>query len=640
MNLASGVSELTAKQKNLTATERAELSCKRARRFEDAGDYASAYAALVEYWPDRNMPPVIAGLPQSTQGDLLLRIGNVAALLESADQMTGTQDTAKNLITRSIEVFEETGQPEKVAQARADLAMSYWREGEFDEARVLLKLVLGQLSDTQRELRTRALIRRAIVEKTAGRYIDALALYKEAEPLVDEADDHALKGSFHIGLGTLLNCRGLSERRTDFIDQSLIEFAAASFHFEEAGNCRYVARVENNLGFLYYTIGRYQDAHEHLDRARKLFMKLKDVGTAAQVDETRARTLLAESRLREAERTIKAAVKVLEKGGQQAVLAEALTTQGTIVARMGYPGRAALLLQRAIVVAETVGDREGSGRAHLTIVEELGGQTPLKQLAEVYESAADLLDPSQDPATNKRLIACARKIINALLSEEKREPSEMEERSWNGFSMRREIEKIEKVLIKRALRDAGGSVTKASHLLGFHHHQSLISLINSRHRELLPQRSLVRRRHRHLFSKPQKSNKKVAAVIIENQISVLHVEDYRPVTRMVKDVLGSGYHVASCPNGLVALEFLKTKDRLDLLIVDNNLPGISGLELVLRVRSIVQRRTLPIIMLSGDDVEKEAWRAGVDAFLEKSKAAKELPGTVERLLKEKEEDTY
>jgi CheY-like chemotaxis protein len=62
------------------------------------------------------------------------------------------------------------------------------------------------------------------------------------------------------------------------------------------------------------------------------------------------------------------------------------------------------------------------------------------------------------------------------------------------------------------------------------------------------------------------------------------------------------------------------------------------LELVLRVRSIVHRRSLPIIMLSGDDVEKEAWRAGVDAFLQKSKAAKQLAGTVERVLNEKEED--
>ena len=64
--------------------------------------------------------------------------------------------------------------------------------------------------------------------------------------------------------------------------------------------------------------------------------------------------------------TIKTAVRVLEKGVQQAVLAEALTTQGIIAARMGNQARAGLLLQCAIVIAETVGDREGSGRAHLT----------------------------------------------------------------------------------------------------------------------------------------------------------------------------------------------------------------------------------------------------------------------------------
>lgn len=639
MKLESHLSTFQNESLNFPLQKRAELACDASRQLERAGNFQGASDALVDFWPDRTIPPKVKGLNLVNQANLLLRAGNVAGGLESADQMSGSQEMSKNLLTKSIEIFQKLEQHEKVAEARVDLALCYWREGEFDEARVLLKRVLDDIADTQVELRARALVCRAMVEKTAGRYIDALALYKKAQPLIDGTDDHALKGAFHNGLATLLNCRGLSEHRLDFIDQSLIEFAAASFHFEHVGNTRYLARVENNLGFLYFTIGRYQDAHEHLDRARTLFVRLKDAGTAAQVDETRARTMLAEGRLREAERMIKAAIRVLENSGQHAVLAEALTTQGTIVARMGHPARAALLLQQAIVVAETVGDREGSGRAHLTIVEELGGQTPLKQLAELYGSAADLLDQSQDPATNKRLIACARRIMDALLVEAKRGSSEMEERPWDGFSMRKEIEQIEKILIKRALRDAGGSVTKASQLLGFHHHQSLISLINSRHRELLPQRSVVRRRHHHLFSKPPRSKKKVVPVKVENQISVLHVEDYKPVARMVRDALGGGYHVESCANGLAALEFLRTKDQLDVLIVDSNLPGISGLELVLRVRSIVQRRNLPIIMLSGDDVEKEAWRAGVDAFLEKSKAAKDLAGTVERLLKEKEEDT-
>ena len=423
-----------------------------------------------------------------------------------------------------------------------------------------------------------------------------------------------------------------------FLDRALIEYAAASFHFEQAGNTRYLARVENNLGFLYFTIGRYQDAHYHLDRARDLFLQLKDVGTAAQVDETRARTLLAEGSLKNAERTIKAAVRVLEKGGQQAVLAEALTTQGIIAARTGNEARAALLLQRAIVVAETVGDREGSGRAHLTIVEELGSQTGVRQLVEIYQSAVELLEHSQDPATHKRLISCARKVITALLVEKPGGGFMPKPDSWEGFSLRREIKKIERNLIERSLRDASGSVTKASQLLGFRHHQSLVSLLNNRHKDLIGHRTAVRKRRRHLFSQPKQSEKKAPATPVPNQISILHVEGHKLIGRQFESLLvSSGFGVQLCSDGFRAWDILKTKAPYDVLIVNHNLPGVSGLELVLRVRSMVHRRTLPIIMLSDDDVEKEAWRAGVDAFLRTSEAAKKLTATLLRILEESQE---
>ncbi|HEX5701720.1 MAG TPA: response regulator [Pyrinomonadaceae bacterium] len=432
----------------------------------------------------------------------------------------------------------------------------------------------------------------------------------------------------------------VAESRSEFLDKALIENAAASFYHEKAGNFRYLARVENNLGFLYFTIGRYQDAHYHLDRARDLFLQLKDVGTAAQVDETRARTLLAEGNLKAAERTIKAAVRVLEKGGQQAVLAEALTTQGIIAARTGNEARAALLLQRAIVVAETVGDREGSGRAHLTIVEELGSQTGVRQLVEIYQSAVELLEHSQDPATHKRLISCARKVIAALLVEKPGGGFMPKPDSWEGFSLRREIKKIERNLIERSLRDASGSVTKASQLLGFKHHQSLVSLLNNRHKDLIGHRTAVRKRRRHLFSQPKQSEKKTPATPVPNQVSILHVEGHKLIGRQFEELLvSSGFGVQLCTGGLRAWEILKTKVPYDVLIVNHNLPEVSGLELVLRVRSMVHRRTLPIIMLSDDDVEKEAWRAGVDAFLRTSEAAKKLTATLFRILEESREES-
>jgi hypothetical protein len=37
-------------------------------------------------------------------------------------------------------------------------------------------------------------------------------------------------------------------------------------------------------------------------------------------------------------------------------------------------------------------------------------------------------------------------------------------------------------------------------------------------------------------------------------------------------------------------------------------------------------------MLSGDDIETDAWRAGVKAFLRKPEGIDELPSTLDRLL--------
>lgn len=620
------------RDQNLPVAERADLACRLAKKLETTGEYEAAYEALSEFWPDRSESPALENLDEATKAKVLLRIGALAGWLGGTSH-TISQETAKNFITSSIENFEAQGDTVGSAEAHKDLAICYWREGAFEEARIHLREALKSYRDNDRlELRAVILIWYGLVEADAGRLHEALRRYDEAAPLIEKIEDHWIKGTFHAQFGMAFRRLATPENREDYFDRALIEYAAASFHFEQVGNVRALARLENNLGFLYFAIGRYSDAHEHLNRARSLFLQLKDVAAAVYVDETRARTFLAEGRLREAERMIKSAVKVLERGGQQALLAEALTTYGAITARMGNHARATYLLQRAIVIAETAGDRQGSGRAHLTIVEELGGHTPLKQLAEIYTSAIELLDRSQDPATNKRLVAGARKVIDALLANESRDVSAPEVTSWDGFSLRREVRKIEKLLIERALRDGGGSVTKASQLLGFKHHQSLIGLINSRHRDLLTQRSVVRRRRHHLFSQPKRTKRKAAPGKAANQLSVIHVEDHKPVARMVKDVLGADYHVQSYANGVTALDLLKTETPVDALIVDNNLPGISGLELVLRTRSLSHRRNLPIIMLSGDNVEKEAWRAGVDAFVEKAQTADQLPSTLARVI--------
>jgi CheY-like chemotaxis protein len=337
----------------------------------------------------------------------------------------------------------------------------------------------------------------------------------------------------------------------------------------------------------------------------------------------------------------RSAVRTLRKGGEQAVLAEALTTHASALARLGNDARARAFFEEAIAVAETAGDPEGAGRAKLSIVEELGEKLSIEELTSIYCSAIDLLKGSQDPSTAKRLISCAKKLFDVVKRLELKPEEELQDLTWERFSFKQHLRAWEREVIERALRDARGSVTKAARLLGFRHHQSLISLINSRHKELLKTRSMVRKRRRHLFSAPKRAQKKTAEAGAKpdaSQISILHVEDNKQVANLIADILGSeGIAVKTCVNGMTALKWLAGDARYDVVIVDNDLPGLSGLELVRRARKITHRRRTPIIMLSGNDIEKEAWRAGADEFLRKPEAVDKVSSTIARLLEEQKE---
>ncbi len=632
MNLTAQLAALREETRGLTAVERAGRCCDLAMQLEKAGEYEVACEALSEFWPKRDRPLNLNDLDEATRAEVLLRVGALAGWLGGTDQTEGSQETAKNLITRSIDLFQRLGLSERVAEARGDLALCYWREGSYDEARITLADAINLLGNENSDLKASLLIRAGIIEERTRQLHEALRLYNEAAPLLETSEDHALKGAFHNEFGLVFKHLAVPENREDYLDRALMEYTAASFHFEQAGNTRYLARVENNLGYLFFKIGKYEEAHKHLDRARHLFLSLSDVGAVAQVDETRARTLVAENRLAEAERIVRYAVHVLQKGDQQAVLAEALTTHGVAFARLGDYPSAKRLLQRAIEVVETTGDLEGAGRAKLSIIEELSGQTPAPQLVSIYQSAAELLKRSQDPSTSKRLIACAQKVIEGLRAPEA-QGFEANDLSWASF--KREIRKAERALIARALREAEGSVTKASHLLGFKHHQSLISIVNIRHKDLLKTRSRIRKRKRHIFSESRKPKRPAEKGINKrtSTIKILHAEDDLTVARLLGEIFAlQDWKVEVCINGTHALERLSSKTHYDVLIFDKDLPGFNGLELVSRVRNIPHHRRTPIIMLSGEECEAEAGRAGVDAFLGKPQDIDQVPVTIARLL--------
>src|ERR1700679_504013 len=83
--------------------------------------------------------------------------------------------------------------------------------------------------------------------------------------------------------------------------------------------------------------------------------------------------------------------------------------------------------------------------------------------------------------------------------------------------------------------------------------------------------------------------------------TILVVDDERNIRRTLDLVLsGAGYQVLTAPDAEEARLMLDSGDhRVDLAIVDINLPGMSGLDLLARLREDAATRALPVIVISG-----------------------------------------
>src|ERR1700761_1386019 len=82
----------------------------------------------------------------------------------------------------------------------------------------------------------------------------------------------------------------------------------------------------------------------------------------------------------------------------------------------------------------------------------------------------------------------------------------------------------------------------------------------------------------------------------------------------------SGYQVEVAEDGPTALKLLETFTP-DVLQVDIQMPGMSGVEVIREVRSRAAFKTIPIIVLSSlyrPDLAKEAWSAGATKCVSKA----------------------
>jgi|SRR5580704_11127055 two-component system cell cycle response regulator DivK len=101
---------------------------------------------------------------------------------------------------------------------------------------------------------------------------------------------------------------------------------------------------------------------------------------------------------------------------------------------------------------------------------------------------------------------------------------------------------------------------------------------------------------------------------------ILIVEDNDTDVRLLKDILETrGYNILQTRDGLEAID-LALANRPDLILMDIQLPEISGLEVTRRLRGDERSRQIPIVAVTAFAMgwhEREALDSGCDAYIAK-----------------------
>ena len=121
----------------------------------------------------------------------------------------------------------------------------------------------------------------------------------------------------------------------------------------------------------------------------------------------------------------------------------------------------------------------------------------------------------------------------------------------------------------------------------------------------------------------------------DNPKRILIVEDNEIDVRLLKDILEMrGYDTLQTGDGLEAIN-LAFANLPDLILMDIQLPEISGLEVTRRLRGDERSRRIPIVAVTAFAMgwhEREALDSGCDAYISKPISVLGFLNTVESYL--------
>lgn len=113
---------------------------------------------------------------------------------------------------------------------------------------------------------------------------------------------------------------------------------------------------------------------------------------------------------------------------------------------------------------------------------------------------------------------------------------------------------------------------------------------------------------------------------------VMIVDDDRNMVKLLQTLLSlDGFTVAHEARAAYILEAIR-QERPDVVLMDKNLAGADGLEILEQIRSDTELKSVPVVIASGEDVGYRCKKAGANDFILKPYAPDYLSDTLKKVL--------
>jgi two-component system chemotaxis response regulator CheY len=126
-------------------------------------------------------------------------------------------------------------------------------------------------------------------------------------------------------------------------------------------------------------------------------------------------------------------------------------------------------------------------------------------------------------------------------------------------------------------------------------------------------------------------------VAMDTSIKILIVDDFATMRRILKNILKQlGFkNLVEADDGTTALNILESQ-KIDLIISDWNMPKMTGIELLKKLRASTEYKKTPFLMVTAEAQKQnviEAVQAGVSNYVVKPFTAEAISDKLKKILK-------